>query len=48
METKLAAAWKTRNTDLPYADPYEMLIMASLIEKETGVDGERKKWRRSL
>lgn len=43
METKLAAAWKTRNTDLPYADPYEMLIMASLIEKETGVDGERKK-----
>lgn len=43
METRLAAAWKTRNTDLPYATPYEMLIMASLIEKETGVDGERKK-----
>lgn len=37
----LAAAWKERAQDLPYKTPEQALIMASLIEKETGVAQER-------
>lgn len=37
----LDAAWKAKAGDLPYKDPEQALIMASLIEKETGVAGER-------
>lgn len=37
----LAAAWAERQDDLPVNTPEELLILASLIEKETGVAAER-------
>jgi len=38
---KLQAAWETRAPGLPYRTPYEALIMASIVEKETGAASER-------
>ncbi len=38
---KLLAAWETRAPGLPYRSPYEALIMASIVEKETGAAYER-------
>ena len=37
----LQSAWAERAEDLPYDTPYEALIMASIIEKETGLANER-------
>ncbi|MGX9570907.1 endolytic transglycosylase MltG [Pseudomonas sp. CFBP 5748] len=41
LEDVLAKEWAQRATDLPYTQPYQALIMASLVEKETGVPQER-------
>ncbi len=41
MQRILSAAWEKRDTDLPYRSAYEALIMASLVEKETGLASER-------
>lgn len=42
-QTKLIdEAWQQRDKNLPYANKNELLIMASIIEKETGVPSERK------
>ncbi|WP_137936830.1 endolytic transglycosylase MltG [Chitinivorax sp. B] len=41
MQTHLAEAWSERAADLPYRDAYEALIMASLVEKETGRASDR-------
>ena len=35
MESILLDNWKNRDYSLPYKSPYEMLIMASIIEKES-------------
>jgi UPF0755 protein len=41
MQQVLDEEWRTRSEGLPYKDAYEALIMASLVEKETGVGAER-------
>ena len=41
MAKRLKAAWDKREPGLPYTDPYQALIMASVIEKETGKKNER-------
>ncbi|HZV61877.1 MAG TPA: endolytic transglycosylase MltG [Methylophilaceae bacterium] len=41
MQAKIAEAWQNREPGLPYRTPYEALIMASIVEKETGKASER-------
>ncbi|PCK03546.1 MAG: BCR, YceG family protein [Alteromonadaceae bacterium] len=42
MKSVLNEEWDLRDSDLPYESVYEALIMASIVEKETGVASERK------
>ena len=41
MRERLGAAWETRASGLPLSSPYEALILASLVEKETGRAADR-------
>jgi peptidoglycan lytic transglycosylase G len=42
MREILDEEWKERSAGLPYSSPYEALILASIVEKETGVGSERE------
>ncbi|MBB3211995.1 UPF0755 protein [Herbaspirillum sp. Sphag1AN] len=41
MNKRLMDAWAKRDVSLPYQTPYDALIMASIVEKETGQKSER-------
>jgi len=41
MQKNLLASWAARDPDLPLASPYEALILASIVEKETGQAKDR-------
>jgi peptidoglycan lytic transglycosylase G len=41
MKKRLADAWAARDPAVPLKTPYEALILASIVEKETGVSAER-------
>jgi len=41
MAAMLAKVWQQRSADLPFETPYQALTLASIVEKETGVAGER-------
>lgn len=41
MERVLEEEWESRSEGLPYDTPYEALIMASIVERETGAAHER-------
>ena len=43
MQRVLASEWEKRDKDIPLESPYEALILASIIEKETAAAEERKK-----
>ncbi|MEW8647595.1 MAG: endolytic transglycosylase MltG [Candidatus Thiodiazotropha endolucinida] len=43
MESVLEQAWQQRKKQLPLKSPYEALILASIIERETGIPEERGK-----
>ncbi len=41
-EARLAEAWEARDPELPIGSPEELLTLASIVEKETGVAEERR------
>jgi len=43
MQRHLAEEWAQRAAEVPYQSPYEALVMASIVEKETGRAEERER-----
>ncbi len=43
MDKTLAAAWSSRAPDLPLKTPEEALVLASIVEKESGIADDRPK-----
>jgi UPF0755 protein len=43
MQSVLEKEWQNKDSSLPYKNAYEALIMASIVEKETGAKSERAK-----
>ena len=41
MQRNLQENWKKRDADLPFETPYQALILASIVEKETGQASDR-------
>ena len=41
MDQALQSEWASRDLALPYKTPDEALVMASIVERETGAEGER-------
>ena len=41
LHVRLEAAWSRREAGLPVATPYEALVLASIVEKETGRSADR-------
>ena len=41
MQQRLQEVWATREADLPLQTPYQALILASIVEKETGTSADR-------
>jgi UPF0755 protein len=41
MQRRLDAAWQERAADLPLRDAYELLVLASIVEREAAVAAER-------
>lgn len=42
MQSYLENAWRSRDVGIPIQTPYEALILASIVEKETGLPEERR------
>lgn len=43
MQAHLERLWPERDPGLPYETPYQALVMASVVERETGASWERRK-----
>ena len=43
LQRRLATEWESRDPSVPYRTPYEALVMASIVEKETGIAADRGK-----
>lgn len=41
MQKQLNTVWQSRDANLPLKSPYELLILASIVEKETGTAADR-------